>query len=190
LLELARQWSEQPIAPPPILAFFDAEETGLLGSLAVANDPELRDRLDGAIILDMVGYTCTTPGCQTYPDLSALGPIADHLPTQGDFLAAISDRRQPALLESFTSTLATTDTALPPLLSIALPDDIPLPDLVRSDHAAFWNVGIGAVLLTDTANFRNPHYHQSSDRPPTLDRTFLAGSAQHLLYALYTMLNG
>ena len=187
LLEIARQWGAHPITQPPILAFFDLEEAGLLGSVALANDPEQRDRIDGAIILDMVGYTCTAPGCQTYPDLSALGPIAESLPDQGNFLAAIGDRRQP-LLDSFASPPALADLRLPPLLPISVPNSV-LPDLARSDHAAFWNVDITAVLLTDTANFRNPHYHQPSDRPDTLDRAFLDGSAQHILYALYALLN-
>lgn len=42
-------------------------------------------------------------------------------------------------------------------------------DVGRSDHAAFWNAGYSAILVTDTANFRNPHYHRDSDRISTLD---------------------
>jgi Zn-dependent M28 family amino/carboxypeptidase len=45
----------------------------------------------------------------------------------------------------------------------------PLAHLDRSDHAAFWNAGIPALMLTSTANFRNPHYHQPTDTPETLD---------------------
>jgi hypothetical protein len=37
------------------------------------------------------------------------------------------------------------------------------------------------VMVSDTANFRNPHYHQPSDTPTTLDRDFLTGSAQLVL---------
>ncbi|HEY5626347.1 MAG TPA: M28 family peptidase, partial [Nitrospira sp.] len=50
-----------------------------------------------------------------------------------------------------------------------------LPDVRRSDHAAFWDAGYPAVMLTDTANFRNPHYHQPSDRVETLCLPFLEG---------------
>lgn len=48
-----------------------------------------------------------------------------------------------------------------------------LPDTRRSDHAALWDQGFPAVMLTDTANFRNPHYHQPSDRLDTLNVEFM-----------------
>ena len=53
-----------------------------------------------------------------------------------------------------------------------------LPDMRRSDHAAFWDEGYRAVMLTDTANFRNPHYHQPSDTLDTLDLDFLEGVSE------------
>jgi hypothetical protein len=49
-----------------------------------------------------------------------------------------------------------------------------LPDTRRSDHAAFWDHDYPAVMLTDTANFRNPHYHRPSDTIDTLNLTFLS----------------
>ena len=48
-----------------------------------------------------------------------------------------------------------------------------LPDTRRSDHAAFWHHGYPAIMLTDTANFRNPHYHRSTDTLETLDLDFM-----------------
>ena len=48
-----------------------------------------------------------------------------------------------------------------------------LPDTRRSDHAAFWHYGYPAVMLTDTANFRNPNYHQPTDTLETLDVVFM-----------------
>jgi aminopeptidase YwaD len=52
-----------------------------------------------------------------------------------------------------------------------------LPDTRRSDHAAFWYYGYPALMLTDTANFRNPHYHRSTDTLETLDLMFM----QHVM---------
>jgi hypothetical protein len=49
------------------------------------------------------------------------------------------------------------------------------PDTRRSDHAAFWDHGYPAVMLTDTANFRNPHYHRPTDAIETLNVDFLTG---------------
>jgi hypothetical protein len=44
----------------------------------------------------------------------------------------------------------------------------------RSDHVRFWHAGLPAIQVTNTANFRNPHYHRPTDRPSTLDYTSLA----------------
>jgi Zn-dependent M28 family amino/carboxypeptidase len=49
-----------------------------------------------------------------------------------------------------------------------------LPDTRRSDHTSFWEQGFPAVMLTDTANFRNPHYHRSTDTLDTLNLDFIA----------------
>ncbi len=49
-----------------------------------------------------------------------------------------------------------------------------LSNLDRSDHAQFWNVGVPAIAITDTAVLRNPHYHRPTDTPDTLDYTRLA----------------
>ncbi len=42
-------------------------------------------------------------------------------------------------------------------------------DFVRSDHKPFWERGLPAIMITDTANFRNPNYHLPTDTPETLD---------------------
>ncbi len=45
----------------------------------------------------------------------------------------------------------------------------PIPDMTRSDHRPFMLAGIPAVMVTDTANFRNPNYHQPTDTVETID---------------------
>jgi Zn-dependent M28 family amino/carboxypeptidase len=52
-----------------------------------------------------------------------------------------------------------------------------LPIVRLSDHAPFWDVGFPAVMITDTAFLRNPHYHQPSDTLDTLDLPFLTQAA-------------
>ena len=42
-----------------------------------------------------------------------------------------------------------------------------------SDHCAFWEQDFKAAMLTDTAFFRNPHYHQATDTLDTLDIDFI-----------------
>ena len=59
-----------------------------------------------------------------------------------------------------------------------------LPDIFRSDHSPFWLAGIPAIMITDTANFRNPHYHRASDTPGTLDYGFLGNVTRALAATL------
>jgi hypothetical protein len=59
-------------------------------------------------------------------------------------------------------------------------------DITRSDHFPFWQAGLRAVLWTDTANFRNPHYHRPSDLPETLDYEFMARVTELLIEVLKT----
>jgi hypothetical protein len=53
-----------------------------------------------------------------------------------------------------------------------------LPDSRRSDHAPFWDEGYRAIMLTDTTNFRNPHYHGPTDTLATLNLDFAAKVCQ------------
>ncbi|MER3423615.1 MAG: peptidase M28, partial [Nitrospiraceae bacterium] len=64
-----------------------------------------------------------------------------------------------------------------------------LPDTRRSDHAAFWYYGYPAVMLTDTANFRNPNYHRPTDTIDTLDFAFMQRVAEAVAAAVID-LNG
>ena len=43
-----------------------------------------------------------------------------------------------------------------------------------SDQWSFWQFGWPATMVTDTAPFRNPHYHEASDLPETLDYARMA----------------
>jgi hypothetical protein len=61
-----------------------------------------------------------------------------------------------------------------PTISLVVPGNGEmLPDTRRSDHAAFWHYGYPAVMLTDTANFRNSNYHQPTDTLETLNLDFV-----------------
>lgn len=72
-----------------------------------------------------------------------------------------------------------------PVLTLAVPaSGEQLPDVRRSDHAAFWDQGYPAVMLTDTANFRNPHYHQPTDTIETLDFDFIEAVSETVVTAV------
>ena len=59
-----------------------------------------------------------------------------------------------------------------------------LPETRLSDHASFWDAGLPALMVTDTAFFRNPNYHLPSDTLDTLDFTFMAQLVKSLELAL------
>lgn len=181
-LEVARQVATLSTPRSLKIAFFDLEEAGLLGSQAFVAVPENLMRLEGALVMDMVGYACHTAGCQKYPE--QLPKILQRR-DRGDFLAIIGGMEHTRLLKSFRSRL---DGIPLEKLSIPLRGLMIAPDLLRSDHAPFWQNNIPAVLLTDTANFRNANYHRTSDALDTIDRPFLAGSAQAVLDAAVQLL--
>ncbi len=159
---------------------FCLEEEGLLGSLAYAAQLKAaKQEIAGAIVLECVGYASEQAGSQTVPPGT---PVA--VPTVGNFLAIVGNQASAAL----TASVERTVTAHVPTVSLVIPGQGEfLPDARRSDHAAFWHYGFPSVMLTDTANFRNPHYHRPTDTLDTLNLSFLekvaagvAAAATHL----------
>ncbi|MCW5315751.1 M28 family peptidase [Nostoc sp. KVJ3] len=175
VLEVARLLGSHSTPRTLQLAFFDKEEAGLLGSQAFVSKKARLQNLGGAIVMDMVGYACYTVGCQKYPAGLPVTPPSD----KGDFLAVVGDIEHLPLLNAFQSSLNKQKSNLPPVLILPIPfKGLLTPDTLRSDHAPFWYQGVGAVLVTDTANLRTPHYHQPSDVPITIERSFFTGAAQ------------
>jgi hypothetical protein len=68
--------------------------------------------------------------------------------------------------------------ALPPVLR----------DIWRSDHANYWVSGYTAVMVTDTSNMRNPHYHGAGDTVGTLDFGFMAGVVDALEAGVWVLM--
>ncbi|MCC5603879.1 M28 family peptidase [Nostoc favosum] len=191
VLEVARLLGSRPMPRTLQLAFFDKEEAGLLGSQAFVSKTARLQNLSGAIIMDMVGYACYTTECQKYPAGLPVTPISD----KGDFLAVVGDTEHLPLLSAFQNSQMLPSTALnkqksmPSVLTLPIPfKGLLTPDTLRSDHAPFWYQGVGAVLVTDTANLRTPHYHQPSDVPATIERSFFTGAAQIVVNATTALL--
>ena len=181
VLEIARLLGSRPTPRTLQLALFDREELGLLGSRAFVADKKHLENLQGAIVMDMVGFACHQVGCQKYPQGLPVVPPSD----RGDFLAVVGDMEHATLLDAFQSS----GQEIPPVLTLPVPlKGMLMPDTLRSDHAPFWYRGVGAVLLTDTANLRTPHYHQPSDTPATLDKSFFTASAQLVVNATTKLL--
>ena len=186
-LELARLLGSRPTQRPLWITFFDREEAGLLGSLHFTSHPEHLVNLAGVVNLEMMGYACHTTGCQKYPEGLPVKPLGD----RGDFLGAVGDQEHLPLLNAFQMPASNrSPSSLPVIITVPIPfKGLLTPDVLRSDHAPFWAKNIGAVMVGDTANFRNPHYHQPSDTPETLDRSFFAGATQQVVNAVSALLD-
>ncbi|WP_299414536.1 M28 family peptidase [Acaryochloris sp. IP29b_bin.148] len=182
-LEVARLLGDRQTLRPLRIVLFDQEEAGLVGSYAYAQRPENLKNLDGVVILEMLGYTCSRPGCQYKPVEFKVELPSD----QGDFLAIAGDTEHLPLLNAFSEN---HQPNLPALVPVSIPfKGLLTPVILRSDHTPFWFEGIGAVMLTDTAHLRNPHYHRRTDTPDSLDAAFLEGNAQTAVNAITALLD-
>ncbi|MBE9136517.1 M28 family peptidase [Nodosilinea sp. LEGE 07088] len=178
LLELARAFAHQPGLSPVRLVAFDLEESGLVGSRRYAEELHQNgDALGLMISLEMLGYCCQQSHSQRYP------PGLKYLyPNQGNYIAQIGPWQSiPTMARLWWSfRFAGLRSKWLPVVN----QGRRLPDTRRSDHVPFWDLGYPAILLTDTADLRNPHYHQPTDTIETLDLTFLTRVCEGLIDGL------
>jgi len=173
LLEVASCLRAQPLVRPVWLVAFCLEEQDRLGSQAFASRFKAERReLAGAIILECVGFARSEAGTQQTPPGV---PIA--VPTHGDFLAIVGNEASRSLVLQLEQDARRHAASLKPLSLVVPGRGEAMPHTRRSDHASFWDVDYPAVVLTDTANFRNPHYHRETDTVATLNLVFLSNVA-------------
>jgi hypothetical protein len=166
-----------------VVACWDEEEDGMIGSRAwAARARERGDRIAGAFVYEMIGFRLDAPDSQRLPPGSELffPTVVAQLAARdnrGDFIAAIGNADSHEALALFeqwagAAELPVVSIELSPLLEQAAA----LADLDRSDHSAFWRNDYPGIMLTDTADFRNPYYHcaYGEDAPGSLDADFAA----------------
>ena len=169
LLELARTFAAAPASCPMRLVAFDMEEYGLLGSTEYA--AQLRQQqqpLRLMISLEMLGYCNSTSGSQRYPT-----GLERFYPNRGDFIALIGNL--PTIPDLIRLSRIIRKVGVPSQWLPVPNRGLIVPQTRLSDHAPFWDQGYRAMMVTDTAFLRNPHYHQASDRIETLDLDFFTG---------------
>ena len=174
LLEVARACADLQPDRTLRLCFFNGEERGLKGSAAhAAALAESGEALDAALVLDTVGFTSRAPGSQDAP---VRIPLLAWMPETADFVFLAGNWDSGPVADDFEDA---AERYVPALRTWGVKRIAGwFKDSERSDHASYWHHDLRAVLLTDTANFRNPHYHQPSDRPETLDLDFAANVAR------------
>jgi hypothetical protein len=143
--------------------YFKTED---MGSLHYARAlAERKERVVAMYSLETIGFYSSASGSQRYP-----APFNLIFPDRGDFVAFVSTPYARALvwetIRSFRS-----HTPFPSIGGVA-PDIVPGIDW--SDHWSFEQFGFPAMMVTDTAPFRYPHYHQASDTPDKVDSEKLA----------------
>lgn len=176
-LELARAFATRAPARTVRFVFFTNEEppwfeTPRMGSEVAARAARAAgDDVRAMLSLETMGYFDDAEGAQHYP-----WPFSRFYPSTGHFLAFVGDSDSRDLVRECVrvfrahATLAADGAALPRAVEGA----------GWSDHAPYWRAGYRAVMVTDTAPFRNPHYHRATDLPPTLDLARLARAVQGL----------
>ena len=193
MLECAEALVELGSQRQVVFAAFDSEELqppveGLHGSTAYVADLATTKVPSSAIILESVGFSSSEikqqlPGSfrflfrRVYNALRRQNFNADSL-----LILSKSDGRH--VSRELEQIAAKTNVGLP-ILPLEVPWWMPLVrNLRRSDHAPFWKAGIPAVMISDTANFRNPHYHQQTDTAETVDPQMIAKLVRTIVDAI------
>ena len=144
-------------------------DSGLCGSKALARCArESGWDIAGVIVLESVAYAGNTivqgaPAGLPFP-----------IPAIGNFIAVIGNEHSRPLVSNFVDSVERWRVNLPVVPLVVPGNGEILPDTRRSDHAPFWDNGYPAIMVTDTTNFRNPHYHQPTDTLETVNPAFAA----------------
>ncbi len=171
LLALARAFAgARPERTLRFVAFVDEEPpyfwTEAMGSLVYAKQCRARGEAIVAMLsLESLGYFRDDPGSQRYPF-----PLDLVYPSAGDFVAFVGNSASRGLVRESVGLFR--GRARVPSEGAALPGFIP--GVGWSDQWSFWQQGYPALMVTDTAPFRNPHYHTAGDSPETIDYARLA----------------
>lgn len=178
LAELLSSDSWQPKRPIQLVAF-DLEEYGLVGSKTCAEELRSQNKpLHLMLSLEMLGYFTDEPNSQRYP-LEALSRL---YPSTGNFIALVGNL---STIPKMMSLKRQFKKAGAPCQWLPVPNHgKQIPRVRDSDHSPFWDAGYPAIMVTDTANLRNPHYHSASDTLETLNIEMMANVTQGLARSL------
>ncbi len=167
LLEIARLLHSQSFDKTVRFVAFTLEEPPLfrskfMGSYVYAQSLKKKgEDLEGMICLEMIGYFTDKPESQFFP-LSFFRWI---FPSKGNFIIFISNLHSKKILNHVKNGFKKgTDLPVESISTFSI-----IPGIDFSDHRSFWKFGYNALMVTDTAFYRNPNYHGIGDLPETLD---------------------
>lgn len=180
-LELARRLrGESPEHAIRFVLFVNEEppffRTSKMGSRVWAEEAHRRgEAVIGMLSLETMGFYSDAPGSQKYPF-----PMGAFYPEEGRFLGFIGNVDSGGLVRDVVGRFR--EAATLPSEGAALPEHTIGVDW--SDHASFWPYGWPALMVTDTAPFRYPHYHTRQDRPEQVDAGALARATTGLAHVV------
>lgn len=162
-LALARRFPANPKGKTLRFVFFANEEPpyfqndGQMGSILYADACKKRgDKIDAMLSLETMGYYSDRKGSQKHP----LGTKAGD---KGDFIALVGHPESNKLADQVLGLYQS-----PVRMEKVIGFDV-IPGIGWSDHWSFWRRGYPALMVTDTALYRNPNYHTARDTPEKLD---------------------
>jgi Zn-dependent M28 family amino/carboxypeptidase len=167
LLALAGRLSGVRISKTVRFVAFALEEpplyrTSKMGSYQYARSlRENRENVEGMICLEMIGFFSDREGSQHYP----VPFFRWKFPTRGNYIAMVGNARSKHFTESTAKNFMKSVDL--PVVTLNAPPIVLGIDF--SDHWSFGKFGYKALMVTDTAFYRNPHYHAPTDLPGTLD---------------------
>jgi Zn-dependent M28 family amino/carboxypeptidase len=169
LIELAGMLGKEGL-PIRFVAFVNEEMPYFLGPEMGSWNSARRSRERGETVramisLEMLGYYRDEPRTQSYPP-----PLGLLYPDRANFIAFVGDLGARALVRKAIGSFRRN--AAFPSEGVAAPSFVP--GITFSDHWAFRTHGFPAIMVTDTAFNRYPHYHLASDTPEKLDYERLA----------------
>ena len=190
LLECARVLQKSNIDKKVTFVAFDAEEVqpsagALHGSSHFVSSLSMKNLPSSAIIFESIGFSSKTikqrlPGLFRFLFPHAYRTLKNQVFAANSLL--LLSRGKGRELSNHLERIAGEPEILLPVLPLRIPIWMPtLKNFRRSDHAPFWAAGVPAVMISDTANFRNPHYHRETDTPETLDLLLIKKAAQMVI---------
>jgi Zn-dependent M28 family amino/carboxypeptidase len=182
LLEAARLLSQVRLRSPVLFCAFNLEELNMIGSTHFVKKLKAAGAaVTGMISLEMVGYTDSRRGSQRYP----FG-LKWFYPDRGDFIGVIGNWNSSAFLNKFARQMRQVQGL--PVETLSVPGNgTLLPEVRLSDHSPFWDHGYAALMITDTAFLRNPHYHGVTDTIETLNLDFMSKVCEGVIRAVLAL---
>ncbi len=155
--------------------FFETDQMGSAIHAKLLRERNINVRL--VIVLEMIGYFSDQESSQDFP----IPLMGLYYPTKGNFISIVGDLKNRSNVLTMKKAILSTGGI--DVYSISAPASLPGIDF--SDHRNYWIYDYPALMITDTAFYRNPHYHTSQDTYEKLDYEKMAEVLKGVMASIY-----